>query len=92
MISDRWMAHALNNSTANRRITAVVPPGSLLKRQHPCQPRDGAQEAAGRDVSASSSSLPAGVPVSAATSPASPPRLAPPPRPSDKPEDGGGQP
>ncbi len=46
MISDRWMAHALNNPTANRRITAVVPPGSLLKRQ----PRDGVREAAGRDL------------------------------------------
>lgn len=46
MISDRAMAHALN-STVGRRIAAVVPPGSLLKR--PVQPR-GVQEAAGRDV------------------------------------------
>jgi hypothetical protein len=51
MISDRWMAHAINNPTAGRRITAVARPGSLLKRQHPCQPRDGVREAAGRDVS-----------------------------------------
>lgn len=47
MISDRWMAHAIN-STAGRRITAVVPPGSLLKRNAPVQPR-GASDAAGRD-------------------------------------------
>lgn len=51
MISDRWMAHAINNPTANRRITAVVPPGSLLKRSHPIQPRSGVKAAAGRDVS-----------------------------------------
>lgn len=50
MISDRWMAHAINNSTANRRITAVVPPGSLLKRSHPIQPRSGVKEVAGRDL------------------------------------------
>lgn len=40
----------MNNPTAGRRITAVARPGSLLKRQHPCQPRDGAREAAGRDL------------------------------------------
>lgn len=49
MISDRWMAHALN-STANRRITAVAPPGSLLKRSQP-QPLARRKEATGRDVS-----------------------------------------
>jgi hypothetical protein len=47
MISNRAMVYALN-STANRRITAVAPPGSLLKRSHPCQPRDSVRAAAGR--------------------------------------------
>lgn len=37
------------HSTACRRIAAVAPPGSLLKRQYPVQPR-GAREAAGRDA------------------------------------------
>lgn len=50
MISDRWMAHALN-STAHRRIAAVAPPGSLLKRSHPIQPRESVREAARRDDS-----------------------------------------
>lgn len=57
MISDRWMAHALN-STANRRITAVASPGSLLKRAHPIQPRESVREAAGRDVSSETKDLP----------------------------------
>lgn len=43
MISPRF------TSTANRRITAVVTPGSLLKRQSPVQDRR-VREAAGRDV------------------------------------------
>jgi hypothetical protein len=51
MISDRWMAHALN-STAHRRITAVAAPGSPLKRSLSPPPRDsGVTAAAGCDVS-----------------------------------------
>lgn len=50
MISDRWMAHALNSAAANRRITAVAAPGSLLKRSLPIQPRKDVKAAAGRDL------------------------------------------
>lgn len=49
MISDRAMQRALSQNPA-RRVTAVSPPGSLLKR-HPVQPRGGVKEAAGRDLS-----------------------------------------
>lgn len=38
-------------TTANRRVTAVARPGSLLKRSIPSQPRDSVRAAAGRDVS-----------------------------------------
>jgi len=47
MISDRWMAHAINNSP--RRVAAVAPPGSLLKRVA-VQPRTQARGDAGRDA------------------------------------------
>lgn len=47
MISDRWMAHAINNSP--RRVAAVAPPGSLLKRVS-VQPRAQARGDAGRDA------------------------------------------
>lgn len=50
MISHRFMVDALNNSTAQRRISAVVPPGTLLKRQPPVEDRR-AREATGRDIS-----------------------------------------
>lgn len=37
-------------ATANRRITAVAAPGSLLKRPHPIQPRKDVKATAGRDL------------------------------------------
>jgi hypothetical protein len=48
MISDRTMVRALN-STTTRRVAAVAPPGSLLKR-HPVQPRGSVKKVAGRDA------------------------------------------
>lgn len=49
MISHRFMVDALNTATT-RRISAVAPPGSLLKRAH-VQPRVTRQEDTGRDAS-----------------------------------------
>lgn len=50
MISDRTMAHALNSTIEPaRRVPAVAPPGSLLKR-FSTQPRRDVRKAAGRDA------------------------------------------
>lgn len=50
MISDRAMVRTILSSTTSRRVAAVAPPGSLLKRPS-VQPRNGVKEAAGRDLS-----------------------------------------
>lgn len=49
MIYDPAMVRALNSSRS-RRVAAPAPPGSLLKRTLPRQPRERATEATGRDA------------------------------------------